>query len=489
MHVGIAAHIAVFGDERVVIDEHARRIGPAIFDRAAHRHVVDDVSIEVGRPAEDRLRAQPVLRRVEAAVAHDADVMYAAVGFNKIVNHYEDVIVVDVYRHSLLILRFGRRAIRADINAVVEVSDVVVTDDVPLPVYFDPIIRLKRRGLIFAEIRPADQPVPIITTEQNIVRDVEILRAGILGRDADVDVLHPAVPHYEPATPKHVFQAGVKSDRRVANGDALEVVVIRRHHVEEPEVPGAIEDHFAIASGFDDDGFLRRPVARQHIRAIERYAVRRHVIRPVGLVESRVNEDHIARLDGAFVDHLPIACAWPVVSLFKTFERGLLFRSVVIWRINVKCATALIDFRRAARFYRYLLNRLPDNAVRIRHREAAFITGLFFQIDNAAREHARRPVFQELPRPYDLLVADPQQWQRFAPRRLSDLSVLDGHRRVAVVVAFDLPLESEVDQGRRLYDEITRCDRVIVLLGIWNVGGKHPYGCQEDCFSCHGQIS
>src|SRR5262245_11614622 len=111
--------------------------------------------------------------------------MYAAVVINKIVSHYKYVIVVDVYRHSLLILRFGRRAIRADINAVVEVSDVVVTDDVPLPVYFDPIIRLKRRGLIFAEIRPADQPVPIITTEQNIVRDVEILRAGILGRDAD----------------------------------------------------------------------------------------------------------------------------------------------------------------------------------------------------------------------------------------------------------------------------------------------------------------
>src|SRR5215475_13108737 len=144
-----------------------------------------------------------MLRRIEASVSSYANVMYAAVRFDKIVNHYEDVIVVDVYRHSLLILRFGRRAIRADINAVVEESDVVMTDDVPLPVYFDPIIRLKRRGLVFAEIRPADQPVPIITTKQNIIRDVKILRPGVFGRNADPDVLHPAVPHHQSAASEH----------------------------------------------------------------------------------------------------------------------------------------------------------------------------------------------------------------------------------------------------------------------------------------------
>src|SRR5262245_62385719 len=119
-----------------------------------------------------------MLRRIKASVSSYANVMYAAVRFDKIVNHHEDVIIVDVYRHSLLILRFGRRAIRADINAVVEVSDVVMTDDMPLTVYFDPIIRLKRRGLVFAEIRPADPPGPIITTHKNNVRDVDILRAG-----------------------------------------------------------------------------------------------------------------------------------------------------------------------------------------------------------------------------------------------------------------------------------------------------------------------
>src|SRR6266540_3537779 len=211
-------------------------------------------------------------------------------------------------------------AVCADADCVVEVCDVVVTDDVSLPVDFDPDVRLELRGFVLAEIRPADQPVPIITTEQNIICDVKILRPRVFGRNADADILHPAVPHHQPAASEHVFQPCVESDVGVANGNAFEVVVIRRHHVEEPEIAVPIEDHFAVTGGFDDDGFLRSPVTCQHICTVERYSVWRHVIHPVGLVESRVNENHVARLHRTFAHRIPIACARPVVSLFETFE-------------------------------------------------------------------------------------------------------------------------------------------------------------------------
>ena len=61
--------------------------------------VVDDVADVVRGPAENRLGAQARVRGVDAPVAHDADVVDAAVAFDEVIAGDVDVIVVDVDRH------------------------------------------------------------------------------------------------------------------------------------------------------------------------------------------------------------------------------------------------------------------------------------------------------------------------------------------------------------------------------------------------------
>ena len=82
------------------------------------------------------------MRGIETAVSHHPDVMNAAVGLDDVIDHHVNIIVVNVDRDRLLVLRLRRRAVRADVDAVVKVGYVVVTDHMPLAVNFDCAVRL-----------------------------------------------------------------------------------------------------------------------------------------------------------------------------------------------------------------------------------------------------------------------------------------------------------------------------------------------------------
>jgi len=85
----------VFADDGVVVGEQSGGLGGKLEGDPAG-DVVEDVADEIGRATEDRLRAVAAVRRVDATVVVDADVVHAAVGFDEVVAGHVDVVVVDV---------------------------------------------------------------------------------------------------------------------------------------------------------------------------------------------------------------------------------------------------------------------------------------------------------------------------------------------------------------------------------------------------------
>ena len=118
-------------------------------------------------------------------------------------------------------------------------------------------------------------------------------------------------PHL-PFTPEHLIadaiacsRAGASAvhvaeeegDLGVSHGDAVEISIVRGHQVEEVLVAVPVEDHLAVACGFDHDGSLRSAALGEIIGAVERRAIgcnlgiESAVILAVVLVEARMNED------------------------------------------------------------------------------------------------------------------------------------------------------------------------------------------------------
>ena len=104
------------------------------------------------------------------------------------------------------------------------------------------------------------------------------------------------------------------------------------------------------------------------------------------------------------------------------------------------------------------------NTVGIAEFEANLVIRAGLEVEEAAREHVRRGVVERLPE-HGPLAVEPEQRQTVAPVRLAPLPVHDGDFGVAVIVAFDVPLEAEGDQCRRLDDELARPHRVPPLGG------------------------
>ena len=104
---------------------------------------------------------------------------------------------------------------------------------------------------------PADQAVTVVAAQDDVVGDVEILRAAYCGVTADAHVLDAAVPHREAFAARHVLQPGEESDVGVADRESLENVVVGGHDVEEPVAAVPVENDLAIARRPDDDGLLR----------------------------------------------------------------------------------------------------------------------------------------------------------------------------------------------------------------------------------------
>ena len=138
-----------------------------------------------------------MLRGIEAPIAHRSNVVHAAIGFDEVVHHHMNVVVVNVNGHSLLVLGFGWGSIGGHGDAIMKIGDRVVADDVALAIDLDSIVGFDGMRLILSEVGPADQAIPVVAAHEHIVGNVVVLRSRILGRDTDAHVFHPAVPNYK----------------------------------------------------------------------------------------------------------------------------------------------------------------------------------------------------------------------------------------------------------------------------------------------------
>ena len=152
-------------------------------------------------------------------IPQHADVVHAAVGLDRVVVAVRDVVAVEVDRDGAPVPVLARRILRPvrdagarcdgavgiavglDVDAVVEVRDVVVRDDVPGPVKLHRDVRRHRRredlALDAAELDPhvagpADQVIRIVAADEVAVRDVEAARARVVREHARADALEPA---------------------------------------------------------------------------------------------------------------------------------------------------------------------------------------------------------------------------------------------------------------------------------------------------------
>src|SRR5580692_3298891 len=106
----------------------------------------------------------------------------------------------------------------------------------------------------------------------------------------------------ETARAGDVLQSKKESDVGVANGDAFEVVVISGHQVEQILAAVSIEDHFAIASAFNDDRLFGGAALSQIVSAVKRGAISGNgtiesaIHEAAVLIDARMNQDDVARL-------------------------------------------------------------------------------------------------------------------------------------------------------------------------------------------------
>src|SRR5262249_42912790 len=74
----------------------------------------------------------------------------------------------------------------------------------------------------------------------------------------------------EAACTCNVFDADEKRNIGVSKRDALEVVVVGCHHVEEGLTARTVEDHLTVTGGFYHDRLVRRSALGQVVSAVEK---------------------------------------------------------------------------------------------------------------------------------------------------------------------------------------------------------------------------
>ena len=251
----------------------------------------------------------------------------------------------------------------------------------------------------------------------------------------------------------HLLAAGQHADVGVADRQPVEDVMARARHVEEHVVAGAVEDHLAIAGGHDRDRPIGGAVERQAERPVERRHLRIDVVQPLRPVQSGVHDDGVAGLRRPLVHDAPVAEPGAVVGVQQAGEAGLLFRPLVIGRIDVERAAAREPLRLDARPGAHGHGPLPVDAVGIGEDEAALVLRSGLEPEDAAGEAVRHGVVEMLAPPVDLFPADPHQRQRGAPGVVANGAERHVDRCVAVGVAVDGPLEAEAVERGVLDDE------------------------------------
>ena len=351
-------------------------------------------------------------------------------------------------------------------------------DHVARPVHLDGVVAADLMGAVRAgaapqRSRPPHEQVPLLgAAEEDVVGNVEVARTRVLGPDSEPDVLEAAVPDREPGSPGDILESSEYGYVRVAEREAVEDVMGRGGDIEEPVVAGSVEHDIAIAGGANRDRSLWRRLDGEPVRAVERRHHRIDVVQPVVPVKAGVHQDGVAGLHGAFPHDAPVAEAGSVVGLQQAREVGLQLLALVIRGIDVPDLPSFERLRLGPGRDADGLDGLAGRTVRIAQLEAAFVLRALLEVQDAAGKAVRNGVVEVFPLAEDTLAADPDQRKRFAPGRVASLPEGDRHGGVAVLVASDGPLESEIVERRVLHGESARLSGVLGQRRDRKEGGK-----------------
>src|SRR5262249_18370229 len=244
-----------------------------------------------------------------------------------------------------------RRAVGGDANGVMEIGDGIPGDHVAWAVNFNGIVageqvrtvsgygpRVAARLALGAA--PSEQAKAVVATQEEIVGDVESARARILCPHSKTDVLEATILHREADRAENFFLAGENSNVRVSKGEAVEDVIPRRHHVEEPMIAIAVDNHLPIAGSLDRDGLVGRAFQREGTGPIEWRHHRIDVIKAFGFIATGMEQENVTRLRAAFPDDRPVTQTGAVVGLQNAREARFLARAEIVRRVNMQSTAA-----------------------------------------------------------------------------------------------------------------------------------------------------
>ena len=222
-----------------------------------------------------------------------------------------------------------------------EVGDVVVGDDMAAAIEAHRCVgrELGRKDLTLDAVEllpelpaPSAQVIGIVAAEEPVVGDVEIARTGPVGPDAQIDVLESATLHRQAFRPGAELRARPDGDLGVAEGQAFEIVVVRRLDVEQIEIAAAIEDDIAVARRLDDDRLVGRAAGGQVVGAFYRRggvdAAIAGVVFRVIAIGAGVHEDDVTRFHARpSRRHRVAAAAIVVIRAHQRVERSGFLRT------------------------------------------------------------------------------------------------------------------------------------------------------------------
>ena len=259
----------MLSDDGVVVDEQPGRFR-AELERHSARDVIEDVANEIDGAAERGLCAIAAVRRIDAAVVEDADVMDGAVCLDEIVAHHMNVVIVDVDRRGTAVRVLFGSAVIGDTDGVVEISDGIVCDNVARPVNLHRVVAGQEVGAVRTRLAHSG-PVRRRDESGRRAQGTGCRRyrnrgSRSIGPDTRTHIFEPAILNREADCAEDFFLTGENRDIGVSEREALEEVMARGHHVEERALPSPSRTTSPSPRGLNGNGFLGVPLSVSDIQ-------------------------------------------------------------------------------------------------------------------------------------------------------------------------------------------------------------------------------